>query len=109
MSDPEPRVRLSATQVAPGEVIEVRTLIAHPMESGHRRDADGELVPRHIISVFRCALDGEVVFACDLEPAISANPYLQFTVAPQRSGTLTLTWIDDDGHEVTASETITVG
>lgn len=108
MADPRPRVRLSANEISAGEVIDVRTLISHTMESGQRRDASGELIPRNIINTFRCEYNGEVVFACDIEPAISANPYLQFNVAPTESGTLTMTWIDDDGREITATEEITV-
>jgi sulfur-oxidizing protein SoxZ len=108
MEDPRPRIRLSANVIAPGEIIEVRTLVSHPMETGQRRDTAGELIPRHIINSFRCEFEGELVFACDLEPAIAANPYFQFTVAPPRSGTLTMTWTDDDGREVTASEVVTV-
>jgi sulfur-oxidizing protein SoxZ len=108
MEDPRPRIRLSANVIAPGEIIEVRTLVSHPMETGQRRDAQGALIPRHIINTFRCTFEGETVFACDLEPAISANPYFQFSVAPIRSGTLNFTWIDDDGREATASEEITV-
>lgn len=108
MVQPRPRIRLSANEVSAGDIIDIRTLISHTMESGQRRDGDGNVIPRHIINTFRCELDGEVVFACDVEPAISANPYMQFTVRPERSGTLTFTWIDDDGDEVTATEEITV-
>lgn len=103
-----PRVRLSATGIAAGEIIEIRTLIAHPMESGFRRDADGARVPRKIISTFRCRFEGEEVFVWTLGPGIAANPYLQFAVRPPRSGTLTFTWTDDDGAEVSVSESVTV-
>jgi sulfur-oxidizing protein SoxZ len=108
MADPRPRIRLSANEVPAGEIIDIRTLISHTMESGVRRDSDGNVIPRHIINTFRAEYDGEVVFEAEMEPAISANPYMQFTLKPEQSGTLKFTWIDDDGHEITAEEEITV-
>lgn len=108
MSTPRPRIRLSANEISAGDIIDVRTLISHMMETGNRRDGDGNTIPRNIIHTFRAEFDGEVVFECAMEPAISANPYMQFSVAPPHSGTLTLTWMGDDGMEVTATEAITV-
>ena len=100
-------VRVPPT-VSRGEVFQVKALAMHPMESGQRRDLDGKLVPRKIINRFTCEFNGTLAFACDLEPAISANPYFQFTVRLQESGTFRFTWIDDDGTAITADETITV-
>lgn len=108
MSAPRPRIRLDRNEISAGETIEVKTLISHTMESGQRRGGDGNVIPRKIINSFTCEFEGEVVFACDIEPAISANPYFQFMVKPDRSGTLTLKWIDDDGTEITATEEIVV-
>lgn len=108
MSTPRPRIRLSATEITAGDVIDVRTLISHVMETGNRRDNNGELVPRNIINTFRAEYDGAVVFEAAMEPAISANPYMQFNVAPRQSGTLRMTWITDDGEEIIAEEAITV-
>jgi sulfur-oxidizing protein SoxZ len=108
MSTPRPRIRLSANEISAGQVIDVRTLISHTMETGNRRDGSGNVIPRNIIHTFRAEFDGQLVFECAMEPAISANPYMQFNVAPPHSGTLTLTWLGDDGMEVTATEEITV-
>jgi sulfur-oxidizing protein SoxZ len=108
MSTPRPRIRLSANEIAAGDVIDVRTLISHVMETGNRRDSNGDLVPRNIINTFRAEYDGVVVFEATMEPAISANPYMQFNVAPRQSGTLRMTWITDDGEEIVAEEAITV-
>ena len=104
---PTPRVRLPAS-VKPGELIEIKTLISHDMENGQRKDASGATVPRKIINKFTVELNGKPLFAADLEPAISANPYMQFKFKAQESGTLTFTWIDDDGTKITAEEKITV-
>jgi sulfur-oxidizing protein SoxZ len=80
-----------------GEVVEVRATIAHPMETGHRPDSAGRLVPRDIVTRFECRLDGELVFAADLYPAIAANPYLGFALRAERSGTLVFLWEGDHG------------
>jgi len=91
-----------------GEVVEVRTLIAHPMETGYRAGADGRTLPRDIIRRFACRYNGELVFSADLYPAISANPYLAFAIVADASGTLTFTWEGDNGFAQTESATITV-
>ena len=91
-----------------GEVFEVRTLIAHPMETGYRAGADGRTLPRDIIRRFTCRYDGELVFSADLYPAIAANPYLAFPVTAEASGTLTFTWEGDNGFAQTESAILTV-
>jgi sulfur-oxidizing protein SoxZ len=108
MADVKPRIRLDRKEIKKGETIEIKTLVSHVMESGQRKDSAGKTIPRKIINKFTCELNGQLVFGCDLEPAISANPYFQFKLKPQESGTLKFTWIDDDGSKIEASETITV-
>ena len=103
----KPRIKLPK-QAKKGEVVEIKTLLAHPMQSGLRKDEAGALVPRKIINRFTCEFNGTLAFACDLEPAIAANPYFQFTVRVEEGGTFRFTWIDDDGSAITAEESITV-
>lgn len=91
-----PRVRVPETATK-GEAVLIRALISHQMESGQRRDNAGNLIPRRIINTFTCAFNGQPVFSCDLAPAISANPYFEFSVRATESGTFTFTWADDDG------------
>jgi len=88
-----------------GEPFEVRLLVAHPMETGHRADAQGQRVPRDILRRLDCRLDGEVVFAADLHPAIAANPYIAFPLVVQGDGTLVVTWTGDRGfaHSVSVA------
>ena len=88
-----------------GAVIEVRCTLQHPMETGHRRDASGRLQPRDIATRFECRLDGALVFAADLFPAVAANPYLAFPLRAERAGTLVLSWEGDHGfrHQETRS------
>lgn len=80
-----------------GEIVEVKTLFRHAMESGRRKDEDGNTVPRRIISRFEARLNGKPVFTAELHPAIAANPYLSFFVRAEEPGELELTWTDDDG------------
>lgn len=103
-----PRVRVPET-AAPGEVILIRALIGHPMESGQRRDGTGAVIPRKIINRFACTFNGEPVFACDLEPAIAANPYFEFHAKVNESGVFGFEWIDDDGTVHTDEHSIEVG
>lgn len=107
MAKVKPRVRIPKTASA-GEVITIKTLISHPMESGQRKDKEGNVIPRRIINKFTCEFNGQVVFGCDLEPAISANPYLEFSMKVPETGTVTMTWVDDDGSVYTQEKTITV-
>jgi sulfur-oxidizing protein SoxZ len=79
-----------------GQVIEIKTLISHPMETGYRPDATGKMLPRDIIKKFVCDYNGVEVFSADLYPAIAANPFLTFTTVATESGVLTFTWTDDD-------------
>lgn len=105
---PKPRIRLDRKEAKKGDLIEVKSLISHVMESGQRRDASGKLIPRKIINRFTAELNGQTVFAADIEPAVSANPYMQFRFKADQSGTLKFSWIDDDGTTITAEEKITV-
>jgi sulfur-oxidizing protein SoxZ len=91
-----------------GEVIEVRAMIAHPMETGYRVGPNGTNIPRDIIRRFACTYDGEEVFSADLFPAVSANPFIAFTLVATTSGTVAFTWTDDAGETQTASAEITV-
>lgn len=91
-----------------GEVIEIRTLIAHPMETGYRPGENGQVLPRDIIRRFSCRYNGELVFSAELFPAISANPYLVFHTVATASGTLALTWEGDNGFSQTENVALQV-
>jgi len=91
-----------------GEIIEIKTLAGHPMETGFRRTQLGELVPRDIISRFTCSYNGVEVFSADLHPAMAANPLIAFTTVATESGTLEFRWTGDNGFSVTQSAAITV-
>jgi len=91
-----------------GEVVEVKAMIAHPMETGYRIGPNGANIPRDIIRRFTCTYDGEEVFSADLFPAVSANPFIAFTIVATASGIIEFAWTDDAGKTQTASVTITV-
>lgn len=78
-----------------GEIIEIKAMIAHVMETGYRHDAKGAPIPRDIINRFVCTYDGEEIFSAELFPAISANPFLAFTTIATRSGSIAFAWTDD--------------
>lgn len=104
---PTPRVRVPA-QAKVGELIEIKTLISHEMESGQRKNAQGAVIPRKIINKFTASFNGKPVFAADWHPAISANPYQSFFYKAKESGEFTFAWKDDDGSEYTAAAKMTV-
>jgi sulfur-oxidizing protein SoxZ len=91
-----------------GEVIEIKTLVSHAMETGFRRTQLGELIPRDIITRFVCRYNGTEIFRAELHPAIAANPLLTFTTVATESGALTFHWTGDKGYSLTESAGITV-
>ena len=91
-----------------GEVIEVKTLIAHPMETGYRLDPTGAPLPRDIINRFLCTYNGEEVFRAELYPAIAANPFIAFSTVATESGEIIFSWTDDHGQTQTEVRQITV-
>ena len=91
-----------------GEIVEIKTLVSHVMETGFRRTQVGAVIPRNIIRRFVCAYNGTEIFRADLHPAISANPFLVFSTLATESGTLSFSWTGDNGFSVTESATMTV-
>jgi sulfur-oxidizing protein SoxZ len=91
-----------------GEILEIKTLAQHPMETGFRRTQTGELIPRDIIRTFRCTYNGVEVYRVDLHPAIAANPLIAFTTVATETGTLSFQWVGDNGYTVTETAAIRV-
>ena len=91
-----------------GEVIEIRTMISHVMETGFRRSQTGDPIPRNIITEFACAYNGVEVFKAELFPAMTANPFLIFHTVATESGTLAFKWTGDNGFSTAQSATIEV-
>ena len=91
-----------------GDVIEIKTLMSHIMETGYRHTAEGEMVPRDIITSFACRYNGTEIFRADLFPAISANPFITFFTVATESGKFEFEWTGDRGFSATATASITV-
>jgi sulfur-oxidizing protein SoxZ len=106
-ANPTPRIRMPATAKA-GEVLEVKTLVTHEMESGQRKDKDGKTIPRKIIKQFTAYFNNKEIMRVDLHPAISANPFQSFYVKATETGTFRFEWLDDDGSVYKAEQRVTV-
>ena len=91
-----------------GEVIEIKTLISHPMESGYRVGANGTMIPRNIIRQFVCTYNGDEVFRAELSPAIAANPFISFFTVATESGTIAFEWRGDNGFAASEHAVITI-
>ncbi len=101
------RVKLPKTAAA-GEVITIKTLITHRMESGQRRDDAGAVIPRSIIHRFTCDFEGESVVDVQVHPGVSTNPFFAFRARVSHSGVFSFAWYDDDGAVYTDSKAIAV-
>jgi sulfur-oxidizing protein SoxZ len=95
----KPRVKLpDAAKV--GDIIEVKTLISHVMETGQRKTPEGQSIPRNIINAFSAKFAGNEVFKAELYPGISANPYLSFFMKVPGPGEFEFTWLEDGGNKI---------
>jgi len=103
----ETRLRVPSTATK-GEIIEIKTLISHPMYSGFTKDSAGKTIPRDIINTFAVTYNGRPVFKMTLQPAISANPFIAFSVVADQTGTFDFTWTDDNGAAYKDQAQITV-
>lgn len=95
----KPRIKLPESAKV-GDVIEIKTLISHVMETGQRKDRDGKTIPRDIISTFTAKFAGTEVFKASLQPGISANPYIAFFMKVTGPGEVEFTWTDDAGKQI---------
>jgi sulfur-oxidizing protein SoxZ len=104
-----PQVLITVPKIAKrGDILEIKTLIAHQMETGYRAGSDGRVLPRDIITRFTCTYAGVEVFTADLYPAMSANPFIAFSTVATESGKIVFSWKGDNGFEQTETATITV-
>ncbi|MGD9869266.1 MAG: thiosulfate oxidation carrier complex protein SoxZ [Hyphomicrobiales bacterium] len=91
-----------------GEIVEIKSIVRHVMETGYRVDSVGKRIPRHIIKRMTVTYDGEEVFAMDFTQGVAANPFIAFTTLAVGTGELVFTWEDDQGEIITARKTLTV-
>ncbi|NQU55631.1 MAG: thiosulfate oxidation carrier complex protein SoxZ [Rhodospirillales bacterium] len=104
----EPYVKMQKVAKA-GEVIQIKTKLKHPMETGWRENKSGQTVARNRINKFLCTFNGAEVFRADLHSGVSADPYLMFPAKVSQSGVFEFTWFEDGGHEYAKTASIKVG
>ncbi len=102
-----PRIKLPE-QAAIGDVIEVKTLVTHVMETGNRKDKDGVVIPRNIINRLIAKFGDVEVFQAELGPGISANPYISFQLKVPGPGVIEFAWIDDQGVKLVETAALNV-
>ncbi len=107
MSSIKPRVKVPK-EASIDEIIEIKTLIRHPMHSGRMRDADGQTIPRQIINAFNAKFNGKEIFKMKLEPSISTNPYIVFQFKVRETGIFDFEWIDDNSEKYSISKKMVV-
>jgi sulfur-oxidizing protein SoxZ len=106
---PRRRLKINPATARKGQIVTVKTLAEHKMESGVRFvDDSPELYPRFILNKLICRYNGREVFVSDWSSGISANPYLAFKLRAEESGTIEIEWVADDGRSTFASTEITV-
>ena len=103
----KPRVKVPKTAAA-GDTITIKSLVSHTMESGQRKDKEGNVIPRMIINKFTCEFNGNPVFSADIDPAVAANPYFEFKAKVTESGTFKFMWTDDEGTVIETEKDIEV-
>jgi sulfur-oxidizing protein SoxZ len=91
-----------------GEIIEIKTLVQHEMETGHRRDNVGKPIARDIINAFVVTYGGTEIFRTDLFPGVAANPYIAFSTVATETGEIAFTWTDDQGVKTVEKRKLTV-
>lgn len=100
---------LGRLQVPPtvrkGEPFEIRVLVQHPMETGYRRDLNGQSIPINIVDKLVCRIGGREVFSAELGSGMAANPYIVFYAVAEQGGEVEVEWSDDRGErgKVTAA------
>lgn len=107
MAAAKPRIKVPKSASA-GDIVNIKTLVKHPMHSGLAKDKDGNVIPRQIINRFACEFNGQSVFSADIDPGIASNPYFEFKAKVNESGTFKFIWTDDDGSIIEAERKIEV-
>ena len=91
-----------------GQVIEIKTIVQHPMETGYRRDNQGAPIPRDIIKRYVVTYAGAEIFTADMTQGIAANPYFAFHTIATETGDVVFTWTDEKGAVITETRKLTV-
>ena len=91
-----------------GDTADVRILVAHPMETGQRKDAAGNIVPVHFIETLSVTHNGKVVMDAQWSQAISRNPFLGLRIKGAKTGDkIVVMWTDNKGDKRTDETLVT--
>lgn len=102
-------VRISMPSEAKrGEIVDIKAILRHPMETGYRVDRVGKKIPRNIVTELVVTYGGEDVLRWRLQPGVAANPFIGFSTVATETGELVFTWTDDTGTVISESRTLTV-
>jgi sulfur-oxidizing protein SoxZ len=102
MSDPM-RIRAQSA----GDKATVRVLMSHEMETGLRKDGAGKIIPAWFIQEVAAQLNGKTVMTAQWGPAVSKNPFLQFSVKGAKAGDkISVNWKDNRGDSRTDEATV---
>lgn len=90
-----------------GEIADIKVLILHPMETGQRKDANGEPIPIHFIKQVAATLNGKVVLDAQWSQGIAKNPFLGFKIKGAKAGDkVSVSWSDNKGEANSIETTI---
>jgi sulfur-oxidizing protein SoxZ len=96
-------------KTAVGDVIEIRALINHVMETGNRKDANGQTIPRNIVKSLTVTFASVTIFAAEFGSGISSNPFVAFYMRVPGPGEFVFTWEDDAGVKTVERTPLYVG
>lgn len=82
---------------AEGDIVEARILMSHDMETGQRKNQQGEAIPAHFIQHVLVESAGRTVLSAQWGTAVSKNPYLSFKFRGRAGEKLKVTWLDNFG------------
>lgn len=103
----KPRIKLPDSAKI-GEIIDVKTVVTHMMETGNRKDGEGRVIPRNIINAFVATYAGAPVFRAEFGSGISANPFISFSMRVPGPGAFEFSWVDDEGNKLVETATLNV-
>lgn len=109
MAKSKPRVKVPKT-AAVGDVVTIKSLINHAMESGQRKDKKtGEKIPQMIIDSFVVTYNGKTVVDFEIGGAVSTNPFFEFTMKVPEAGDMKFVWKDQSGEVFETTKSIAIG
>jgi len=99
MKPDTPRIDMPTTAKI-GEVIQIKTKIRHPMETGWRKSNDGQTVPRNRLTQFSCSFEGETIINAQYDSGVASDPYLLFYAKVTKAGLFDFRWEGDNNQVI---------